>query len=386
MATPKTVQLYKTKKLAGDSGTETFSLKRNDLVVGYLMKVRAGNGATYNSVDAGAEQTIEEAITKIEVRSGSATFKSYSGDHCRKIATYRNGRLPETLLTGIAGGTWAGNSDPLLGVQEMAFPIDFCTKQDPFGNKTNTLFPAPLYDSLDLVLDYDFTISATAGFATGTEYMDLYAVTLPRTDTTNMENKKILVETKKADYTTVASGDQSFDLTLDSNRMLRHLYVDCYEAGIGEGVDVTDLTLKVDGNSDHSIRWGDLQALNASDCRLNYRKLYQWDPTGTDDQIYTKVPAARAIITPYGTADAAGMMVAYDNDKVTVTGDTGEQFEMAITSDVLPAMCVFDFDKDGMQQNMQYCGVKDLDLVITQGGAGGALTVLEQHIAKPWNY
>ena len=384
---PKMVQLYKNKALSGDSGTETFPLKRNDLVIGYMVKIRAANGATNNDFDAAAEATVERSITKIEVKSGSAVFKSYDGEMCRKIATYRNGILPETLITGVAGGTWAGNSDPLLGWQEAVFPIDFCIKQDPYGNRTGTIFPAPLYDSLDLVIDYNFTISATAGFATGgaNHVMDVYALTLPKQEKGAMENKHILVESKKIDYTTVASGDESFDLTLDNNRFLRHLYVNCYEQGIGEGVDITDLVLKVEGNNEWASKWGDLQAQNALDCNLKFEKKYYGDPTDGSTAHYTRVPAARGMVTGY-EAPTVVPWLGYNNDTVTVTNDSGELYELLIRSDVLPGMAVMDFDKDGLMQNMQYCGVKDLDLQISNGGAGGATQILEQHWSKAWGY
>jgi len=383
MATPKLVQLYK-NKLLSDSGTETLPLKRNDMIVGLDVIIRAENGATSNTFDAAVETTVEMNIDKLEVRSGSAVFKSYDGEMCRKIATYRNGKLPNHVITGALGGTWAGFDNPLVGWQSAQFPIDFCTKQDPYGNKTGVIMPAPLYDSLDLVIDTSFTVSATVGITTGTVYADVYALTLPKLERQAMEGKRILTETKKADYTSLASGDESFDLTLDSNRFLRHLYINAYETGIEEGVDITDLKLLVEGNNEWSAKWGTLQHLNAIDCKLNYHKQYYCD-TGDGSVVhYTRVPAAEVNISQGATT--TNPIYTRVGDQVTVTNTNSELYYLDVMSKVLPAMAVFDFDRDGLMQNMQYCGVKDLDLGMTNGGAGAAVQVLEQHVSRAWGY
>jgi hypothetical protein len=383
MATTKIVQLYK-NKLLSDSGTETLPLKRNDMIVGLNVMIRAENGATSNTFDNAVETTVEMNIDKIEVRSGSAVFKSFDGEMCRKISTYRNGKLPNHVITGAAGNTWAGFDNPLVGWQSAEFPIDFCTKQDPLGNRTGCIMPAPLYDSLDLVIDTSFTVSATVGITTGTVYADVYALTLPKMERAMMENKRILLETKKADYTSVAAGDESFDLTLDSNKFLRQLYVNAYETGIEEGVDITDLQLKVEGNNELAAKWGTLQHMNAIDCGLNYHKMYYCD-TGDGSVVHlTRVPAAEVGISQGATT--TNPIYTRVGDQVTVTNTNSELYYMDVGSKVLPGMVVIDFDRDGMMSNMQYCGVKDLDLVLGNGGAGASVTVLEQHVSRAWGF
>lgn len=390
MAIPKWIELYKNKGLSGDSGTETFPLKRTDQILELLLKVRAKNGATRNAPDGAAMQTIESSISKIEIKSGSATFKSYSGEVCRKIATYREGRLPQTLYTQDPGATWAGNEDPSLGWQEYTFPINFNVPEDPYANKTNIILPAPLYDSLDLVLDYNFVISATAGFLTGgaNHTFDLYALVMPKQDVTTMQNKRILVETKKQDYTSLASGDEPFDLTLDSSRFLRQLMVTCYKNAVGEGVDITDLKFKVEGDTFWAGKWGDLQAMNAQDINLHYRLKAYLNASTANDEIWTRIPAARPMLTPITAPTIAPYSGALSGgDKVTVNTDAqGDNNILDVYSEVLPAAVVIDLDKDGSLMNMQFAGVKDLDLILTNGGAGAAVQIIEQHVARPWGY
>ena len=371
MPIPKVIQIYKNKQLSGDSGTDTFVLPKNDQVLEYLLQVRSKNGSTANAPDAVKMLTVENAISKIEVKSGGTIFKSYNAEQCRKISTYRNGCLPPTMYTQDAGTTYAGNDDPELGWQVYDMPINFNLKQDPYGNKTNVLLPAPVYDSLEMVLDFDFTISSTAGFVTSEHYMDLYAMVMPRQSEAEMLQKKILVEANKRDYTSLAAGDQGFDLTVDSNRMLRQLFVMCYEAGIGEGVDITSGIFQVNGDPKWTWKWGNLQHKNALDCNLDFYIDYYMKNVGTTDELWTQIPSPLPQITA-GTSPTAAphFSTLTTGDKVTVTTDSGNDINlMRIGSNVLPAAVVLDFDQDGLMRNLQPQGVNSLEMYLTNGGA-----------------
>jgi|GEM_PF-4757954 hypothetical protein len=398
MPIPQWVELYKNKALSGDSGTETFPIKRTGEILALMLKMRAKNGATANAPDAAIMPTVESSLTKIEVRSGSTIFKSFNGEICRKFTTYRDGKLPYTLYTQAAGGTWAGHADPSLGWQDYQFPIYFTPKGDPYGNKTNCMLPAPLYDSLDLVMDYNFTISATAGFVTGgaNHVFDLYGLYMPtgqggyapasQDARTRMLNRNILIETKKQDFTSLASGDTPFNLTLDPKRWLRQLMVFCYVAAVGEGVDITDLKLRVNNDIYWGTQWGDLQAKNAQDSRLNWNMDMYLKCQTANDELWTRVPAPN----PYMISGTAPTVAAYfttlgHGDDVTITTDSANDVNLiGLRSNVIPAAVIFDFDQDGLMQNLQSCGVNDLDLVLTNGGAGAAVQLVEQHVSKPW--
>ena len=387
MAIPKMVEIYKDKSMSGDSGSATYPLKRNDLVLGYMLTVRAKNSATGNSPDGVALQTIESCLSKIEVRSGSAVFKSYSGELCRKLATYRDGVLPSTLYAQANGGTWAGNKDEKLGWQEYTFPIDFTVPEDPMGNKTGIMFPAPLYDSLDLILEYNFPTTAGAGFLTGdaSHVFSLYAFVKPKESVEAMKAKRILVETKKHDYTSIASGDKDFGLTLDGNRLLRQLLVFAYEAGIGEGVDIDYLKMKVNGDTIFESKWGDLQAKNARDAKLNFRFDMNLTAIGATDELWTRVPAPR--YNGLGNQATAALIATNVGDKITCTVNAADDISMLeVASDVLPATAIIDFDVDGLLQNMQPQSVKDLELILTNGGADATVKIVEQSVARPWGH
>ena len=386
MPQPKIIQIYKNKQLSGDSGTDTFVLPRNDMVLEYLLQVRSKNGSTANAPDGVEMPTVENEISKIEIKSGGTIFKSFTAEQCRKISTYRNGHLPPTLYTQDAGATYAGNDDPELGWQVYDMPINFNLKQDPYGNKTNTILPCPIYDSMEIVMDFDFAISSTAGFVTSEHYMDLYAMVMPPQSEAEMLQKKILVEANKRDYTSLAAGDQGFDLTLDSNRMLRQLFVQCYEAGIGEGVDITEGQFKVNGDPKSTWKWGNLQHKNAMDCNLNFYIDYYMKNVGTTDELWTRIPAPFPMMVAGTSPTAAPHFTTLGaGDKVTVTTDTANDINlMRVGSNVLPAAVVLDFDQDGLLRNLQPQGVNSMEMILTNGGAGGAVKILEQSIANVW--
>ncbi len=145
---------------------------------------------------------------------------------------------------------------------------------------------------------------------------------MPKEDKTAMLNKRILVETKKQDYTSLASGDEPFDLTLYSSRFLRQLMVTCYENGVGEGVDITEPKLKVEGDTFWAGKWGDLQALNAQNSKLNYNFRAYLNAVSANDELWTRIPAARPILTPITAPTIAPYSGALSaGDKVTVNTD-----------------------------------------------------------------
>jgi hypothetical protein len=236
-------------------------------------------------------------------------------------------------------------------------------------------------------MNYDFTASATAGFATGgaAHVFDLYAETVPSEDKQSMLNKNILVETKKADHTTAASGDKSFDLNLDPARKLRQLFVHCYEAGVCEGVDITDMILQVNGEYDHTGKWGTQQKINARDCNLQWSEDIYTYATTTDDEIWSRVPSPVATVSAYDTASEDSFL-GNVGDKITISGQTAaDNTLLNIRSRVIPGLIVYDFDKDGYGRNLlDLAGVKDLDIVLTQGGADAAVQIVEQHCMKPF--
>ena len=362
------LKIARNTSLSSSSGSELIPLPRANQIGMLYLTVRATNGADQNIADDAEQQTIQESLSRIEVFSGGEVLKKYNGYDCRSIATYDTGRLPNETRTQVGGA-----------VQESVFPIRF--NLDPMD--TNVILPAPLMDSLHLEFDYNFTESATAGFAASGFYYDLYAEVYP--PDVDMENKNIIVTKQKDTYTTTGAGEKGFDLTIDPRRMLRRIYMDVYEVLIAEGVDVTDVELQVDSDRKVLGKWNAIQAINAYNCKLNWNESILTEAHSTTDIIETRIPNLKppmyidysGAVTEYAasiTADAITMA----NSAQGITGN------LLLSSDVIPAFAVIDFDKDLSLRHLQTQNLKNLELILTDGASGGSVRILEESIVKKW--
>jgi hypothetical protein len=330
--------------------------------------MRATNGSTNNVCDGALYTGIEDSIDKITIKSGSKTFKSYDGNMARLLAALADGQLaPSTKDQGADA------------VNEVVFPIHFGIEpQDE-----DVILPAPLLDSLDLVLDYSFPIANADGFATGTEYFDLYASVLE--PTADLEDKMILIQEKKQDVTFSTAGSTPYDLTLDERRLLRRVYVEAYVAGSAEGVVCGDIEVKADNEQVVKADWEQLQFQNAVDHKLHYRDHIKCLAEGATDEYWSRIPDVYATYEgPGGAETTTNIGLGRSGDKITfanaVTADVGDLF---MTSDVLPAVAAVDFDRDNSLRRLQPQGIRDLDIVLNLL-ATGAGQILEESLQKIW--
>ena len=367
MRTWRTINIFKDKALGGDSGKETFALPRTHMIGDLWLVMRNTNAANGNQATSTAWQSIELNVDKIAIKSGSKTFKSYSGEMCRLIAAHMDGRNPPEIRD-MADST---------AEQESVFPIHFGLEpQDE-----DVILPAPLLDSLDMVLEYSFPITDTLGFTTKKAEFDLYANVLE--PTADLEDKMILVQEKKQDFTPAASGSTPFDLTLDERRLLRKVYVQAYVKNELEGAVISDLKIKADNEEVVDTKWRMLQHQNAIDSHLSFNQYIHFVAlSGTDDYL-SKIPDVR----PALVADTTGGVtfidaIAGDNIGVTTTAADDEAY-MTLYSDVLPTVAVIDFDRDKSLRRLQPQGIRDLDLILEDAKAGAG-AIYEESLQKIW--
>ena len=367
MRTWRTINVFKDKAFAGDSGKETLALPRTHMIGDLWLVARATNTATGDQSTSTAWNSIEKCMTNITIKSGSKTFKSFSGEMCRLMAADRDGRLPPELRD-------EGNSVE----QESVFPIHFGLEpQDE-----DVILPAPLLDSLDLVLEYTFPTTANLGFVTAAKEFDLYANVLE--PTADLEDKMILVQDKKQDYTpSLAGGDTPVDLTLDERRLLRKVYVQAYVKEVLEGAVVSNLKLKADNEEVIDSKWRMLQHQNAIDSHLNFRQSIHFVALSATDDYLSKIPDVKPILV----ADTTGGVtfvdaIAGDNIGITTTAADDEAY-MTMYSDVLPTVAILDFDRDKSLRRLQPQGIRDLDLVLTDVLAGAG-AIYEESLQKIW--
>lgn len=367
---PRWIQLYEDESLPSNSGTKLYSIDQSNQILELQLAMRATNGATRNFADNVTFQDIWEALTLVEINEGSHIYKSMTSEIAAYIAAYNSGRHPPEIAT-MAGGA----------EQEATIPLTFgCFPGDP-----EVLLPAPILEgSLNLNLKWDFTESATAGFASSDFEFDLHALVIPPESEEVMKRKRVLVTRKKHDHTTTASGDHAFSMSKISNAELRRIYVHCYEAGIAEGVDITKLKLEANTQPIYDAIWKNLQYKNARDCRLNFARKVQVAGAASDVWI-TRIPK---VAPQYSSNVAAGAdyIASITADGITFPAQAPTGW-MELNSEVIPAMAIIDFDLANDQQNLVNIDptqMKELFLLATQGAAGGTVQVLEEHLRKFW--
>ena len=366
MRTWRLINVFKDKALGGDTGKETFSLPRTHMIGDLFLTVRAKNSTTGNICDGAEYKSIEQCLTKIKIKSGSRTFKDYDGIHCRLMAGMADGRTPPQ---------YKSMEDDV--VQESTFPIHFGIEpQDE-----DVILPAPLLDSLDMVLEYTFPTSAGAGFVTGTTYktFDLYASVLE--PTADLEDKMILIQEKKRDFTPAGSGDTPYDLTLDERRLLRRIYVGAYVTATREGGVIENLKVKADNEEVLDIKWRALQHMNAVDHKITWHE--GLETLGAADGTYlSRIPDVDAQFTQITSGES--WTSQRSGDVVGIKSAGADQVGyLRLSSDVLPGVAVVDFDRDNSLRRLQPQGIRDLDLIL-HDDAAGAGQIYEESLQKIW--
>lgn len=358
---------------AGDSGDIDIKLPENRAISRLLLTIRNQNGATSNTDNAGALETVVNSITEIKIQSGSRIFKEFSGQACRDWAIYRTGRNPQFFDTQIGGSTYP------TGWQEALFPIDFGRANVPYDTVCG--LPTPLYkaNGTELKIKYDFTIDGADGFVTGAHKFDLVAEMIP--DGTDLSNMKVIEQRKKIEDTSEASGVKPYDLTIDPVKQLRQVMISCYETGIAEGVDVSKVSLDVDSAEVCVDDWNRWQWQNAIDCRLKFEQVIDSVYLdGSSHVLWTEIPAVQPLMVEQDTGIAGYLSTA--GDQVTIAGaaSAGENVALAMHSDVIPRCVFLDFDKDSSLRNMISQNKQDIVVHLTHGGAAGAIEIHEMSI------
>ena len=373
MRTWRTVNVFKDKGLSGDSGKETFALPRTHMIGDMWLVLRNTNASGGNINDGVTYQGIEHCLTGLKIKSGSKTFRDLDGEMARLIAAHGDGRLApafKTMKTGVE--------------QETVFHL-------PFGlepQDEDVILPAPLLDSLDMIMEYTFpTTGSTVGFASGSAEFDLYMDVLE--PTADLEDKMILVQEKKQDFTPATAGSVPFDLTLDERRLLRKVYVQAYKETVGtgaaEGGVIRNLKLKADNEEVVDTTWRALQFKNAMDSRLQYRDHILVEGTGDNGDVYlSRIPDVYASSAGVD-AGCLGELSIINDGITTVTSGDADIHSLSMWSDVLPTVAVLDFDRDKSMRRLQPQGIRDLDLIledVVSTNTEGA--IYEESLQKIW--
>lgn len=316
------------------------------------------NGATSNTLGK-----LNAKVTKLEVVDGSDVLHSLSMQEEQALNFYRHGRLPFQQLNSKAAGV----------VIEEAI-INF----GRFRGDREFYLDTSRFKNAQLRLTHAFTVSATAGIATGTGALTVIARLI---EDGAPATRGFIMSKEVKSWTTVASGDEDTKLPLDLP--YQSLMVGDLETLIEPDVDLTNLKLIIDSGrfipydlSTAIILAENIQRYGYARQELNF--LNDTAVTWLSD-IYGR---GGAFMGPMGGTAKGGASTKIAEQVVAfmTTGDTASLF-INVFGGAPHSFFYLPFG-DGVEtaDYLDVRGVNDIVLRATQGGAGGAgAVVVNQH-------
>ena len=367
--------------LSSYAGTKRVALPRTRTIGAVELVVQGVNAATSNSADGdtdGEQKDIRASITNLKVKSGAKVFYESPGISCRNFMTYDTGRLPWEIRTQVGGHSQYALFTMPFWIEPMARLAD--------GSGMG--LPAPMLNSLDLEIEYAFNqTDATVGFASSGHQIDV-AVWLYDEEESNeqLANKQFRVIEHKHDYTSVASGDEKFNLTLDEMRKLRRIYVEAYKLSTAEAGVISDIQVKRNNNEIYGGKWDGIQAANASHCKLNFVQPMITKSESTDDLIYTRVPNAFPVSqVPIGTdVYDTESITAYAAGVITMVNTDAATGYLVWSAQEVPTLAVVDWDLINDLGDLVSQKATSLEIILTNAAASGDVDITEESICRMW--
>lgn len=341
-----------------DTKTYTKALESGMKIQEARILYQATNGGTSNTL-----AKLNGMVSKLEVLDGSDVLHSLSMRQEQARDYFLTGRLPFQQLNSKAAGVVIEEADIYFG----RFPgdRDFYLDTSRFKNVMLSLVNA-------------LTISATAGFATGTGYL---TVILKLIEDGAPPCQGFIMSKQVESFTTVGSGTKATQLATD--RDYQSLMFGALETLIEADVDVTNYKLSV--NSDGFIPFNlsatqmlqeNMRRLPAARQRLNF--LNDTAVTWLSD-IYARVSGWMG---PIGGTAKGGVSTCIGEQLVAymTTGDTASLF-LNVRGHAPHSFLEYRFG-DGVlvEDFLKVAGLNKLELQATDGAAGGAYTVVTNQL------
>ncbi|MGH9487133.1 MAG: hypothetical protein ACRD04_06025 [Terriglobales bacterium] len=317
------------------------------------------NGATSNTVGR-----LNGMVSKLAVLDGSSVIHSLSMREEQAKNFFDSGRLPFQQLTQAAAGTVIEEAviDFRRGPGDTAFYLDTSTLQNP-----------------QLQLTHAFTISATAGFATGNGKLSVIATVI---DSGAPARLGYVMAKELASFATAASGDEDLDLPLDFPiaSILVQAPVD------GDTPDTFFSNFKLSQDTDSFI------PIDSAYLDLLYKNLEEF---GEAEQLQTVLNATTgtlkgdvyfrtAGILAAAGATAKGVLTVQAANESTLAMTTGETGAVVgkMQGGAPHGSALYRFG-DGMSSDQIFspAGVGKFQLILTQAatGATAKVVVIQQH-------
>ena len=341
-----------------DSQTVTKDLGAGLKIQELRCRYSGTNGATSNTL-----AKLNAMVTKLEVVDGSDILHSLSGQEEQALNFFRHGLLPFQQLNSKAAG---------VVIEE--FIINF----GRFRGDREYYLDTSRFPNAQLRLTHALTISATAGFATGTGSLTVIAKLI---EDGALPYKGFIMSQEVKSWTTVASGDEETELK--RNHPYQSLLVKDLETTIEPDVDLTNLKLILDAGrfipfdlSTAIILGDNIQRYGPARQRMNF--LNDTAVTWLSD-LYGR---GGAWMGPVGGTAKGGVSTKIAEQVVAymTTLDTASLF--INVEAFAPHSCLYLPFGTGVDVDdyLQVQGVSALELKATQGAAGGAAAIVANQL------
>lgn len=343
----------------GDSATVTVPLVGVGKILFLRVQYRATNGATSNTVGR-----LNGMVSSMQVVDGSNVLHSLSMREEQAYNSFKNGKMPFQFLTQGAAA---------IPIEEAI--IDF---RNAPGSLTWYL-DTSRYQNPQLVLTHALTISATAGFATGTGKVTVIARVI---DNGAPAQQGFVLAKEINSFASAASGDVNTDLPLDFPLagILVQNPVD------GQRPDETLSNFKLTADVDSFIpvneAYSDLENRNADDYGIFEQSMVYLNDTAPAlkfDLYYN----TRGHVGAAG-ATGKGILTVLDENTVTVAATTGDAALNRVSlRGFCPHSSVYYPIGDGIDPNqvLPVQGMSKLQLKLTNAATGATpkVCIFQQH-------
>ena len=360
--------------LGADSGTVTVDLPTANYLQGLKIRVQNTNGSTSNT-----GETIESAITKIELTANGSVIYSATGENARKFEHFDGGNFPPFF-----------ESQKASAVQWASFPIKF--GRTDFDK--DVILPSWKFSSLQLKVTWAFTDSATAGWTTSetNAKMDVIANYLfSQEKAVTPFLRKIEVKSK----TVSSTGTEEVDLPVGAgNGAYRRIMMVVHESGIEDGTDVDKYELLVnDSQRIVDERWDTSQIEDMTRYRLKTKKsvvLYKSNG-GSYTSGVSRITAINGNVEDccgilgVGSSTSAETIVLTLVTGLHTTGEplavgSAKNVHLQIESEVVPFATMIDLGTDDLADSFDVSKVSTMKIRYNQAAAGSTNTVVAEQL------
>jgi len=337
-----------------DSDTVTIDLTRSLKILSLRIQYTATNGATSNTV-----ARLNGMVSKIQVIDGSTVLTSLSMQEVQALNFYRNKRLPLQILSQAAAG--AVTEEAIVNFSRMPGDVQF-------------YLDTSLYQNPQLQLTHALTISATAGFATGTGKISVIARVL---DSGAPSRLGFMLAKEVDSFASAASGDHNTDLPLDFPIAALMVLNPVDSKRPDETLSNLKLTADTDAYIPVSESYTDLEYRMMNEYGLAEQQLQYLNDTSATPKfdLYFRT---RGHVGPAG-ATGKGILTLLDENAATVAMTTGDAAaNMVSARGACPHSSIFYAFGDGVSADQIFAvqGIGKFQSKITMSATGATVKVV----------